>query len=174
MPFAISLKSVNATAEPLRALWRDAGRLEDEPSMEALDYPPHMTLAIYDEVEPERLGDIVRRLSAGRAPLRIAFERLRHFEGAPLVLWAAPRPSAELAALHAAVHGEIPPERCRPHYRPDQWVPHCTLAMRVPETRRAETLAWLRQPRTAFTVLFDRIDCVTFYPVNVIEDRPLV
>ena len=48
MAFAISLKATNDTADLIRELWEELAQLESRPPMVALDYLPHLTLAVYD------------------------------------------------------------------------------------------------------------------------------
>ncbi|AOO83919.1 hypothetical protein [Bosea vaviloviae] len=55
MPIAISVKAANDTAARIEASWEQAARFEDPPSMRSLSYPPHITLAIYDNIEPQRI-----------------------------------------------------------------------------------------------------------------------
>ncbi|TXH81548.1 MAG: 2'-5' RNA ligase family protein, partial [Rhizobium sp.] len=47
MPHAIVLKCANETAAPVMDLWREASRFETSPSMQALNYAPHLTFAVY-------------------------------------------------------------------------------------------------------------------------------
>ena len=98
MAFAISLKAANDTAGPARAPWEEAfSCFESRPSMAALAYPPHLTLAVYDDIPPDRLRAVLSEAFAGTSPLNLTFTRLRAFDGVPLVLWADPSPSAALA-----------------------------------------------------------------------------
>jgi 2'-5' RNA ligase len=172
MAFAICLKAANDTAEPIRTLWQEAARFEMRPSMASLDYPPHLTLAVYRDVAPDRLKAVLGDALAGTSALRVTFTRLRFFDD-PLVLWVDPSPSAPLAHLHARVHARIDPGLCHPHYRPGAWVPHCTLATQIPSERRADAIAFAARPIPAFEVVFDTADCVSFPPVVVIDERPL-
>ena len=48
MAFALSLSSSNASAAAITALWGQASVFEDQPSMRALNYRPHITFAVYD------------------------------------------------------------------------------------------------------------------------------
>jgi 2'-5' RNA ligase len=173
MAFAISLKAPSDTAGPIRALWEEVARLEDHPSMATLGYPPHVTLAIYDDIPPDRLRAVLRDVFAGAPALRLTFTRLRIFDD-PLVLWAEPSLSAALAAAHARVHARIDPPLCHPHYRPGTWVPHCTLGTGIPARHRGEAEAFAARPMPAFAVVFDVADCVSFPPVAVLDEQPLV
>src|SRR5215469_4711201 len=96
--------------------------------MVALDYPPHVTLAIYDNVSTGELRRTLRAVFGGCASIRLRFDRLAYFKRPQLVFWAAPEPSKSLRDVHAAIHGLIDPSLCREHYRPGAWAPHCTLA----------------------------------------------
>jgi 2'-5' RNA ligase len=172
MALAISLKGVNDTADPIRALWEEVARLESRPSMAALNYPPHLTLAVYDDVPPVQVRDALREAFAGRSALRLTFTRLRFFDD-PLVLWAEPLPSADLTSAHAKVHALIDPRHCHPHYRPGAWVPHCTLGTQILLKYREEALALATHSIPTFEVVFDVADCVSFAPVAVMAEQPL-
>jgi 2'-5' RNA ligase len=164
--FAISLRSDHPSAGTVRDLWRDAARFEERPSMALLGYPPHITLAIYDDgVREDEVRDALDRAGRDLPALRLTFDAIRTFEGPPLVLWASPRPDPTLHAVYAAIHAAIHPMHCRPHYRPGAWTPHCTLAMQVRDDRRADALAFAAAPRTAFAVVFDALDCIAFPPL---------
>jgi 2'-5' RNA ligase len=172
MAFAISLKAVNDTADPIRALWQEVAQFESRPSMVALGYPPHITLAVYEDVPPVQASDVLREAFAGRPALRLTFTRLRFFDP-PLVLWAEPSPSADLTSAHARVHACIDPRLCHPHYWPGAWVPHCTLGTQILLQYRAEAVAFAARPIAAFEVDFDVVDCVSFAPVVVMAEQPL-
>ncbi len=170
MAFAICLKAANDTAEPIRTLWQEAARFEMRPSMASLDYPPHLTLAVYDAIDPARLRAVLAEAFAGAPALSLTFARLDYFDTEPLVLWAAPLPLPALHGAHEAVHARIDPALCRPHYWPGAWVPHCTLGMNVRPERRAAAIALAARPIAPFRVTFDVADCVSFPPVVVLGE----
>ncbi len=173
MPFAISIRCDNESCRPIRALWDRVARLEPAPSMAALNYPPHITLAIYDDIDPDRLRRTAARVFKGEPPIALLFQCIRYFEGDPLVLWADPLPSPQLGRLHAAVHAAIPPALCRPHYRSEAWTPHASLAVHIDNEHRSEALALCGEPFRPFTVTFDVGDAVSFLPVRSIAEWPL-
>jgi hypothetical protein len=90
MPFALGLKSVNASAGAIVSLWDRLSVLEDSPSMRALNHPPHITFAIYDAPEVTRVIAIaaMERTARGRTAIAITFNRIRTFDGPSLILWA--------------------------------------------------------------------------------------
>ncbi len=173
MKCAISLKAVNHTADRIRALWDQVAVYEAVPSMAALNYPPHITLAVYQEIDLDLLKVALRKACMETAAVYLSFTSLRFFDGDPIVLWACPSPSPALIQLHAAVHACIDSAKCDPHYRPGAWIPHCTLGTQIEYVHRAEAIEFTTRSIEAFEVLFDVADCLTFPPVAVLEEHVL-
>jgi 2'-5' RNA ligase len=174
MPIAISVKAANETASKIRALWEQASRFEDQSSMHALAYPPHITLAIYDDIERDEVISALDAAFLGKSVFRIAFNGLRYFEATPFVLWAEPTFCSALNQAHAKLHDLIDPALCRAHYRPDAWVPHCTLATQVKSDCLSEALEFANRAIKPFEVVFDTADCVNFPPVAIIKECALL
>jgi 2'-5' RNA ligase len=104
---------------------------------------------------------------------RLMFTHLTFFERPKLVFWAAPERSEALLAAHAAIHRRIEPALCHPHYKPDVWTPHCTLAMNIDPANTSKAIARAKQRIDPFDVVFDQADCVEFRPVRIIDDCTL-
>ena len=91
---------------------------------------PHVSVAVADRA-PAAAAEALRGMTiVPAAPL--TFQFVGQFVGR--VLWLGAAPSVALLEHQAAVY-----ERLHGHgievwdqYKPDQWVPHCTLSMRVP------------------------------------------
>jgi 2'-5' RNA ligase len=173
MALAINIRADDASAGGIERLWDQVAAFEDVPSMRALGYRPHLTFAIYNDVDENTACEAMRRAAMGQTQLRIAFSRIRWFEGTSLVLWAEPAHDEALARMHASISAAIDPARCHQHYRPDAWTPHCTLGMRIADARRDDAITFARTFDRNIEVLFDVVDCVAFPPVRVIAERKL-
>jgi 2'-5' RNA ligase len=173
MALAINIRADHASAGDIERLWDHVAAFEDAPSMRALGYRPHLTFAIYDDVDEATAREAMQRAAIGQTQLRITFSRIRWFEGSPLVLWAEPSREAALARMHASISAAIDPVRCRPHYRPEAWTPHCTLGVRIADRWRDDAIAFAGSFNRSFEVLFDVVDCVAFRPVRIIAERKL-
>jgi len=174
MPYAIVLKCSNASAAPVTDLWLEASRFETIPSMERLNYPPHLTFAVYEDILPENLFATAQKVFGNMPAISIEFLDIDHFPNEMLVLWARPADDHVLRRIHRAIHDHIDPALCHVHSRPDHWQPHCTIAMSIPAASKTQALEWATQKRAPFTVTFDTVDCISFPPVEILEQVKLL
>ncbi|WP_178125488.1 2'-5' RNA ligase family protein [Rhizobium rhizogenes] len=172
--YAISLKCTNDTATPVLDLWREASRFETAPSMQALNYPPHLTLAIYGDIAPEQPLEVVRKVFRDTPSISVEFSGIHHFPNETVVLWARPVDDSVLRRMHQAIHREIDPMLCHEHYRPSHWRSHCTIAMNIPKEAAAAALRWAAETPARFAVTFDIADYIGFPPVEILEEVKLL
>lgn len=170
MPYGISLKCLNDTASPVFKLWDEAAAFEETASMRALNYPPHITLAVYPGIAVDRLAEAAERVFRGRPAVTSRFSGIGYFENEFFVLWARPDNDERLFQLHAALHREIDPVYCHEHYRPGNWVPHCTIAAKIPKAKSQAAINWANRNRMQFSVTFDIADRVRFPPVKILSE----
>lgn len=173
MPVAININADNASARPIRALWDEVVRLEQTPSLAGLNYPPHLTLAIYDQLDEAEASVALTTVFSAEPAFQLRLSAIRWFENDPLVLWAAPETSDRLMRVHSTVHAIIDRGLCRLYYRPGMWVPHCSLGTAIPKQFRDEAFAFTQRQIAPFDVSFDVADVVRFLPVEVIRACPL-
>ncbi|MEZ2222377.1 2'-5' RNA ligase family protein [Rhizobium sp. RCC_161_2] len=172
--YAISLKCTNDTATPILDLWRKASRFETTPSMQALNYPPHLTLAIYGDIAPEQPLEVMRKVFRDTPSISVEFSGIHHFPNETLVLWARPIDDSVLRRMHQAIHRQIDPMLCHEHYRPGHWRSHCTIAMNIPKEQAAAALRWAAETPARFVVTFDIADYIGFPPVEILEEVKLL
>jgi hypothetical protein len=105
---------------------------------------PHVSLVVADELPPE---PVAAALGALALPIPVMFQYVGQFPGG--VLWLGPAPTVDLLALHRATVDRLDAAGIPfwPSYRPDVWVPHCTLSM----SARGEAVA--RAVRLCFDIL---------------------
>lgn len=169
MPYAITLRADPATAAFVAGLADELARRGISRSQLDLGYPAHITLAIHD-AELERMmlslpGDL-RRVPLSCVGLGI-------FAGSPCCLWLVPVMTEALHLLHGHVLSSLP-GTCHPHYRPDAWVPHITLADDLPDAAvAADAIAAIGFAGLPRTGTLDSIELVRFPPVEILWSVPL-
>ncbi|GAA5543657.1 2'-5' RNA ligase family protein [Brucella sp. NBRC 113783] len=172
MPYGVSLKSCNATAVEILKLWDEASVFEPKGSMLELGYPPHLTLAVFEQW-PGDVSAIMAEVFSAQGKLLITFYTVKYFDNETMILWTEPRSNHALSGLHSRLHGHFDPLSCHEHYRVGRWVPHCSLATNVPQSARAAAIGWAETRRLAFAVEFDSADFVQFPPVVIHEELRL-
>ena len=162
--------STSSLAQPFWDRVDEASALEDAPSIRALGYRPHLTLTRYSTGDPSVLRKGMAAFDRQRT-ISLYFDRVDFFDIEPLVLWLAPRRDQRLLDLHRRLHAALEPNApsCDPHYAPAKWVPHLTVAIAIPASRRLEALKLVSRRFDAFELTFDSVDCVSWPPVQVLH-----
>jgi 2'-5' RNA ligase len=100
---------------------------------------PHFSLAaarVERGPELDRVIATAREIAGGTAPVPIALSEVGRF-GRAGALWLGPAPNRGLPALQRAVYRALKQAGWPPAFgersAPKLWVPHCTLATRVPK-----------------------------------------
>lgn len=129
---------------------------------------PHVTLAVrpeMPEVDPSALADFLPTAATLGAPLLFG-------TGDRRVLARSVLPTAELLALHAAVHDLIGPGDDAPHTRPGEWTPHVTLARRLRLTDLAAALTGVGEAIPGTAVALRRWDARIRAVTHLVGEPP--
>ncbi len=167
---AINIRAENDTASPIFKLWEIVGKFENSPSMQALNYAPHFTFAIYDDVEPDKMKLAAEKASNNLTTIPITFSKISIFDAEKLVLWLKADDETQLFSIHQIIHETISPQECHEYYRPDVWQPHCTIGMKFSPNMREQAIDFSKQSFHPFTVNFDVVDWLTFSPVKILGE----
>jgi 2'-5' RNA ligase len=130
MPYAAELaldpQAAAIAVEQMQHLERCPG-IETPHSLGAV---PHLSLAVWEGIEPDALRPRLEAFAGRLAPPTLRLAGLGLFGGPSAVLFLLPVPTPALLACHADFHAAFADldEQCWPYYRPGQWVPHVTLA----------------------------------------------
>lgn len=136
---------------------------------------PHLSLAIYDELNVDacavRLGAFAETLQ----PLTLRLAGIGVFAAATHVLYAAPVVTQELLTLHRRFHDSFAPPgaACHEHYRPGAWVPHVTLALNLSAAQLHAAFGTTTSQWTPFAGEIDAVRLIRYRPVEMLFHRPL-
>jgi 2'-5' RNA ligase len=174
MPFALELALDLESAAVVRAAWR-ALAAAGFPLMADLGANPHVSLAIWEQIDVTGMSAAVAEFGRETAELPIAFDRIAVFPTTGVV-FLAPVPDAALHDMQARCQRRLGAHGRQPwsHYAPDVWVPHCTLAQDLADAgalARARAVA----ERTPLPVVgrLQRAELVRFRPVHCLSVAPL-
>ncbi|HEX3497975.1 MAG TPA: 2'-5' RNA ligase family protein [Stellaceae bacterium] len=169
MPIAVTLDLDAVTASRIEPLWDALERDSALPTTRRLGVRPHLSLAVYETLDPSallvRLDGFVQRLT--RVAIRFASIGL-FADGPAATIFLGPIADRVLLDLHGAFHHEFADcvDRCISHYRPLHWVPHLTLAHDVAAIALPQAVARLADPMTPFAGTLDVLSVVRYLPVE--------
>jgi 2'-5' RNA ligase len=172
MPLAVTLRLDDQSAARAAALCRRLAQAGLPDELTRLGYRPHVTLAIYDASDDAELRENLERYAAQSTPLEVAFTSIGVFPGAPHAVFLAPAASLELAREHARLLAELGLAP-RAQHRPGAWTPHCTLVSTLDDATLPAALAVLHADWTPLAATLDRLQLVSFPPVQVLWERTL-
>ncbi len=92
-------------------------------------YKPHISLAVYRELEAEYSERVLQTLAARFTQFELKFSHFGIFSAELKVLYLGPTFSTALRDIHCSLHTQYRerPEKCWEYYLPDNWIPHCGL-----------------------------------------------
>lgn len=136
---------------------------------------PHLSLAIYDELNTEAYAVRLRAFADTLEPFSLRLAGLGVFAAATHVLYAAPVVTSEVLALHRRFHDSftLPGAVCHEHYRPGAWVPHVTLALNLSAPQLHVALAIATSKWAPFAGEIDAIRLIRYWPVETLWHRRL-
>jgi 2'-5' RNA ligase len=169
MPIAVTLDLDAVAASRIEPLWDALERDATLPTTRRLGVRPHLSLAVYEALDPSALLARLDGFAEALRPVAIRFASIGLFaDGPAATIFLGPVADRILLELHGAFHHEFADcvDRCIAHYRPLQWVPHLTLAQDVAATALPQAVARLADPMVPFTGTLDVISVVRYLPVE--------
>lgn len=128
---------------------------------------PHISLAVFDEVDIPKLCIILHDFAARLTPLTIRFSSIGLFPGTENIVFLAPVVTESLISAHAMLHRYLADAdmKCHSYYLPGAWVPHCTITAEESLTQAIESIQKIHSAQVLGEYSFDSIHLVKFRPV---------
>jgi 2'-5' RNA ligase len=175
MGFAVEMYFDADADHRVRALWRALADAGAGSHLDSIGSAPHVSLAVFDEVERSRALFALSRFVESCEPLTVSFRGVETFEAPERVIFLAVAADEELTAVHAELHAFLRSMRLAssPLYLPGRWMPHCTLAQRVPADGFAAAIAAARGAFEEFDANLCEIGLVEWSPMQTLWRRRL-
>ena len=150
MGYVLALNLDERADAAVRKIWRALAERGINDLFDRIGLPPHISLAVYDDVDEEPLIAAVDAFCANTRGVRVTFAAIGVFPGAG-ALFLQPKVTPELIHLHAEYHRLTEGLGiCHAHYAPKNWVPHCTLGMPLSGTEISRALAEIDELSTGW------------------------
>ncbi|XP_038984053.1 uncharacterized protein LOC120111322 [Phoenix dactylifera] len=183
--YAVELYFDPALENQVLKAWNVLARRQISTQLIEMAARPHLTLLSSPSLDPLKIHSALRSLASRLDPLPLSLSSVGAFPsssssdaaggGGGGVLFLAPTPSSALLHVNSQLCDafkkegvELPEE-----FRPDAWVPHCSVAQDVPRSRMAEAFCILRDLKLPVSGYAMDIGLVEFSPVREIFSFPL-
>jgi 2'-5' RNA ligase len=168
MAYAVSLLFNAEAADAISTRWQRLADADLSRSMLDLGYQPHVTLAVFDDLDADVAAAALDSIFNDVVRLNVSLSGIATFGAGSGVCYAALAPSPDLIRLHAATLAAID-AKCKPHYQAGRWTPHCTLAMNLSDADVDRAKSLLERDWQPLTGALEMADFVEFAPVISIK-----
>jgi len=140
MPYGVMLYFDNQTEKTISNIWQSLAEHKLSSSMLDSGIRPHITLAIYEELECQPCENELVKITSKTPSPSILFTHLGTFTNPEPVIFAAPLVTKQLLDFHREISLSLAGDGKNPWelYQPGKWVPHCSLALGYKFENQAE------------------------------------
>lgn len=175
MTLAIPLYFDQVTETAIQAVWQVLADRQIAPYMVSSGIRPHITLAIFRDVDRYSCQQILSPLVDDLDPLPVTFTHLGVFPTPSPVVFLAPTVTQELLDLHRTVYELLDKvgDQPDPFYLPGAWVPHCTLAVEFESSQISPAVEAARSMILPLRGWASELCLIEYPPVNHIFSLPM-
>lgn len=172
MGFSVELYFDKAGEKAVRDLWQKISDADISSLLLDLNGRPHLSMAVYHEnADGEAMLKALKGFRLKGFKVRLVTAGLFcSNEGAVFV---APKVTRELLDAHEALHRRL--KRFQKSeweaYRPENWIPHCTMGNELDTAQIMETIKLLKERFRPLEVRLNEIGLVRFRPVECVWSR---
>ena len=171
MPYSAELMLAAPAAHEIDALCE---RLEQDPDLQTyrrLGSAPHISLAVYDQVDTQAFGAALRKFAGTLRRTPVELNQIGVFAHDECVLFLAPVVTTGLLDLHRRYHEFFGgfAKSCWDYYRPGNWCPHVTLAMNLAPPALATALERVAPLWRGLTTFVDAVRFASYPPLRALD-----
>lgn len=176
MAFAINLYFDQAAEDIIRGIWRQLAPLEKSKCLTCFNSRPHITLAIYENLDLTQAQERIARFCADFTPFQLKFFQLGIFPHHKGTIFLTPNLTEDLFKIHRHFHELFADHLAQEwdYYKPNTWHPHCTLAMETPLAYIPLVLEEILKVFTPFEITIESIGIVSLEPIEYLYESTLV
>lgn len=175
MGYAIELNLSKGSAARVVKLWEGLARESINSTMLDLAAQPHISLAVFEHLDPAALREDLNRFAEATRPLSVVLSYAGTFPTAEGVVFLAPVVTQELLEVHGRLHRFLRDRGvvCAEYYQPGKWVPHCTVAIGVAPDKIGAATEICARSEAFGPVEIDEVSLIDFPPVRELYAFPL-
>ncbi|GAB6179245.1 2'-5' RNA ligase family protein [Desulfotomaculum defluvii] len=175
MTYAVNLYFNEEAENYIMGIWRSLDSMEKGKCLTCYDGRPHITLAIYEDLDVELAKERLKSLVREIASFRLKFLQIGIFPHNKGAIFLAPNLTDELFKIHRIFHNLFKDYDGQgwDYYKPQAWYPHCTLSMETPTEAIPSVLAEVLKVFSPIDVTIRSIGIVSLDPINYLFEVEL-
>lgn len=134
MTYSIGLYFDPQTETEIRRIWQIMAENAIEEYLYSSANRPHITLTIFEDLDTTKAENLLRDFALRHTPFPISFQAIGLFPSTAAI-FLNPVVTGQLLNIQRELHNLLVPFAALPefpYYLPDQWIPHCGLAIEMP------------------------------------------
>ena len=174
MAYSVELNLTEPGAALVFDLWTRLAEQAINSEMLDVGVKPHLSLAVYEELDPASIRDDLAHFAEGTQPFSVILASVGTFPTGGVV-FIAPVVTRELLRIHETFHSQVGDKGldCQSYYLPGRWVPHCTVATNVPSDKMGQAVDVCLRYGAFEVVDIGNLSLVEFRPVREIYNYDL-
>ncbi len=168
MPYAVVFYLDPPSSEPIRKTIEELAINHIAPYMHDRSIPPHITLAIYEDLDCKTCEVKIARFAMQMKALHLDFSYLGVFHSENPVVFLGPTVTQEFISIHYQVCETLKEDGTQPWelYQPGHWIPHCSLAVDFPPEMLEKAIAACLQITLPLAIPVASLGVIQFEPVQ--------
>ena len=145
------------------------------PSMRDSSVRPHITLLACDSMDVTTASTFLERIATVTPSFAVSLGSLGLFPAPLPVAFLAPKVTSDLLALQARIFAEFSSlaAGCSSLYSPEQWIPHCTIALELSPQHLGFALDACRAFGLPLACIASEISLVDYSPCRQLYSKSL-
>ncbi|KAL3629249.1 hypothetical protein CASFOL_026471 [Castilleja foliolosa] len=166
--YSIELYFDPALENQVLKAWNILARRQISTQLIEIESRPHLTLVSSPFVDITKLETILRNFAVKQEPLPLSFSSIGTFSNDNNVLFLGPTPSLSLLQFQSQLCDAMKKEGIEigEEYRPDKWIPYCSVAEDVPKARLVDAFNVLHGLKVPINGYAMEISLVEYPPVR--------
>ena len=160
MPYTIELQLNRAAETKFLKFWDILRDEKISDLLYSLNYRPHLTLAMYREIDVDRTIAKLEKFVAGETSIPINFP---HITVSTNSIFSQPSENAALRKFHTRFERKLG-RSFRPIDLAGSWMPHCSIGMELPADRIGHALDKMLAQWAPISGSVDHIALIKFRP----------
>jgi 2'-5' RNA ligase len=168
MPYAVVFYLDPQKSAPLERVIHELAQTNVAPYLHNAKIPPHVTLAIYDDLDCQPCEQRIAGLAKETRGFDLNFSYLGLFHSESRVIFLGVTVKRELLSYHERLHALLKRDASHPWelYQPGNWVPHCTLATDFAEDETMHAMQICSSLQLPIDIRVASLGVVQFEPIT--------